>query len=485
MKDRMVILGNTRIRLSNIKNYGISTGKKYKQKIYNREEEINPISVFTTLISFFDNNDSNIETRYVYRWSEEWNHGMSKETIDELDGALLYWKSDGSIGATRSVLASSNDIVEYKEKYLYITTFQNDNFVFWESEVSFDIQKKCKEIDCMFGGDCTIDLESDDLKSIEDKSEIKELQSDNKDNIIDDCTESVLKPQHATCEVLDKVTDNWEQIIKKFRGSNHISDVSYNTWIKPLNIIKVENGVVFISVPLNAQKDFIGKKYLQPLKECIAQVTGYEYDVKLIVDENDIEEIQSNNDNYITDDSEKSVLNPQYTFETFVVGKNNNFAHAASIAVAETPCEIYNPLFLYGENGSGKTHLMQSIADYIIRNHADKKVLYVCGKTFASDFAEVTMETFHNKYRNIDVLLVDDIQPIIKDETLQEEFFHLFNYLHSRGKHIVLSSDKPPKDMKELQDRLRVCFEWGILADISLPDLETEQAIRCRQKELQ
>lgn len=283
----------------------------------------------------------------------------------------------------------------------------------------------------------------------------------------------------------ETVIQNWKKIVKKLKTDNHISDVSYNTWIKPLEVIKVEKSVVYIMTPLNTCIDFISKRYLQPLKECITQVTGCEYDVMLVVDENDIEEIQSDNDNVITDDCEKSVLNPQYTFETFVVGKNNNFAHAVSMTVAETPCEIYNPLFLYGENGSGKTHLMQSIADYIMRNHADKKVLYVCGKTFASDFAEVTMETFHNKYQSIDVLLVDDIQPIIKDETLQEEFFHLFNYLHSRGKHIILSSDKPPKDMKELQDRLRVRFEWGILADIYLPDLETEQAIRCRKKELQ
>lgn len=283
----------------------------------------------------------------------------------------------------------------------------------------------------------------------------------------------------------DTVIQNWKEIIKKLQVDNQIPEVSYETWIKPLEVIKVEEDVVYISVPLEAQREFVETKYLQPLKVCIAEVTGQEYDVKLITNEEDVTECISHNGTNKMEVNEEIVLNPQYTFEKFVVGKNNNFAHAASIAVAETPCEIYNPLFLYGESGSGKTHLMQSIADYIMRNHADKKVLYVCGKTFANDFAKVTMETFHNKYRSIDVLLVDDIQSIIEDDVLQEEFFHLFNYLHSRGKHIILSNDKPPKDAKDLQDRLRVRFEWGILADISLPDLETEQAIRCRQKELQ
>lgn len=184
-----------------------------------------------------------------------------------------------------------------------------------------------------------------------------------------------------------------------------------------------------------------------------------------------------------TEVKEEIVLNPQYTFETFVVSESNNFAHAASIAVAESPCEIYNPLVLYGESGSGKTHLMQAIAHFIMQKHSDKRVLYVHGKTFANDFAEITMKTFRNKYRSIDVLLVDDIQPIIKDEVLQEEFFHTFNYLHSRGKHVIVSSDRSPKDIGGMEDRLRTCLEYGIIADISLPDFETEKVILRKKEE--
>ena len=184
-----------------------------------------------------------------------------------------------------------------------------------------------------------------------------------------------------------------------------------------------------------------------------------------------------------TEVKEEIVSNPQYTFETFVVSESNNFAHAASIAVAESPCEIYNPLVLYGESGSGKTHLMQAIAHFIMQKHSDKRVLYVHGKTFANDFAEITMKTFRNKYRSIDILLVDDIQPIIKDEDLQVEFFHTFNHLHSRGKHVIVSSDKSPKDTEGLQNRLRVCLEWGLLADISLSDFETEKVILRKKEE--
>ena len=197
-----------------------------------------------------------------------------------------------------------------------------------------------------------------------------------------------------------------------------------------------------------------------------------------------------------TDLKEENLLNPQYTFETFVVGKSNNFAHAVSVAVAETPCEIYNPLVLYGENGSGKTHLVQSIAHYIMKKHADKKVLYATGNSFVKDLSEAikcdvenstqfTMTMFRNKYQNVDVLLVDDIQPIISNEILQEEFYRLFNHLHSQGKHVIVSSNKALKDIEGLQIRLRTCLEWGIVADISLPDEETKKAILRRQEELQ
>ena len=297
------------------------------------------------------------------------------------------------------------------------------------------------------------------------------------------------------------VINKWDEIIHKLKIEHGLSDVSFKTWISPLEVYDVVDSTVYILVPLKASVDYITQKYLLPFQVCIAEITGKEFEVKFItIDESS----KINKSTYNKEESlkknriqnnvfEQANLNPKYTFDTFVVGGNNNFAHAASLAVAESPGEIYNPLFLYGGVGLGKTHLMHSIAHFILEKDPNKRVLYVTSETFTNELIEALksgrssnepMSAFKKKYRDIDVLLVDDIQFIIGKESTQEEFFHTFNHLHSNGKQIIISSDKPPKDIETLEARLRTRFEWGLIADISSPDYETRMAILRKKEEL-
>ena len=300
---------------------------------------------------------------------------------------------------------------------------------------------------------------------------------------------------------MNEVKEKWPEIIEHLRVEHELLNVSFNTWIKPLKVYDVIDDTAYILVNKDSSVEYIDKKYRLPLMVCIAEITGKEYEIQFVSEDDDkLNEIHNasidNGQKKKTKSlAEKAGLNPKYTFDTFVVGGNNNFAHAASLAVAESPGEVYNPLFLYGGVGLGKTHLMHSIAHFILDKNPKKKVLYVTSETFTNELIdalrngktagnESAMLNFRDKYRNIDVLLIDDIQIIIGKESTQEEFVHTFNHLHTLGKQIIISSDKPPKDIETLESRLRTRFEWGLIADISSPDYETRMAILQKKIEL-
>lgn len=295
---------------------------------------------------------------------------------------------------------------------------------------------------------------------------------------------------------MDKIIEKWDEILNTVKQEYEISDVSFDTWIRPLEIFAIEGNTLYILVPSEQMAlSYISKKYLAPLRVAIVEITEIEYEIKFILPE-EARTLKLNTKPAkatpaVTAD--ESNLNPNYTFDTFVVGNNNSLAHAASVAVAESPGEVYNPLFIYGGVGLGKTHLMQAIAHFIIENNPNKKVLYVTSETFTNELidairnkenAEKGNAAFRNRYRNIDVLLIDDIQFIIGKESTQEEFFHTFNSLYQDRKQIVISSDKPPKEMETLSERLRTRFEMGLPVDIQIPTYETKMAIIKRKAEL-
>lgn len=290
------------------------------------------------------------------------------------------------------------------------------------------------------------------------------------------------------------IQEKWTDILNMIKTEHQLSDVSFNTWLKSLTVHKVEGDTVTIIVPTGQIGiNYIANKYLLPLKVAISETAGEDYEIALILPDDVPPDTVDNpvSSAAVNESTEKANLNPKYTFDTFVVGSNNKLAHAASVAVAESPGEVYNPLFIYGGVGLGKTHLMHSIAHFVLQKRPQSKVLYVTSEYFTNELIESirngnnsTMSKFREKYRNIDVLLIDDIQFIIGKESTQEEFFHTFNALHGAKKQIIISSDKPPKDMEILEDRLRSRFEWGLIVDISSPDFETRMAILRKKEEL-
>lgn len=272
----------------------------------------------------------------------------------------------------------------------------------------------------------------------------------------------------------------WNEVLKLIKVE--LTEVSFNTWLKTIKPITMTDNRIILAAPNEFTKGILEGRYYNLIKNAIKQITDKEFNIQFTIPGEDLninvgQSVSLNNSNL----NQRSQLNPKYTFDTFVIGNSNRFAHAASLAVAEAPAQAYNPLFIYGGVGLGKTHLMHAIGHYILNQTPNAKVVYVSSEKFTNELINSIRDDrnnqFRNKYRNVDVLLIDDIQFIAGKESTQEEFFHTFNALHDANKQIVISSDRPPKEIPTLEDRLRSRFEWGLIADIQPPDLETRIAI--------
>lgn len=300
--------------------------------------------------------------------------------------------------------------------------------------------------------------------------------------------------------MLEKIKEKWDDILLHIKEEHELTDVSFKTWLLPTQPYSIKGNTLLILVPDVHFLGYIKKKYGFLLQITIEELIGYECDLDFVTIEQ-VEKTQTAQEQEQRNERAAQVdrqaiqnanLNPRYTFDTFVVGANNNLAHAASLAVAESPGEIYNPLFIYGGVGLGKTHLMHSIGHFILKNNPNSKILYVTSEKFTNELIDairnknnISTTEFREKYRNNDVLLIDDIQFIIGKESTQEEFFHTFNTLYESKKQIIISSDKPPKEIETLEERLRSRFEWGLTVDIQSPDYETRMAILRKKEELE
>jgi len=306
------------------------------------------------------------------------------------------------------------------------------------------------------------------------------------------------------------MTINKTDLITKAKEllKEEVTTISYDTWIKGLEIYDITDDQIILSTPTSFQKEFIDGRYCDLFANTFRYLTNMDRNISIVAldsikqskNTNDVNEKSSTSMHSSTSNQptimsslessfsyKNTFLNPAYTFDTFIVGDNNSFANAAALGVVESPGKAYNPLFIYGGVGLGKTHLMHAVGNAILKNNKDTKVLYVTSEKFTNEFINTIKdqknEQFRNKYRNIDVLLIDDIQFIAGKERVQEEFFHTFNTLHESGSQIILSSDRPPKDMPLLESRLKSRFEWGLLVDISIPDFETRVAILRKKAE--
>ena len=300
--------------------------------------------------------------------------------------------------------------------------------------------------------------------------------------------------------MLEKIKEKWDQILLHIKEEHELTDVSFKTWLLPTEPYDVKGNTLQILVPDIHFLGYIKRKYGFLLQITIEELTGIECELEFVTleqvgarqEEADKSQLINRALEVNRQVIQNANLNPRYTFDSFVVGANNNLAHAASLAVAESPGEIYNPLFIYGGVGLGKTHLMHSIGHFILKNNPQAKVLYVTSEKFTNELIDairnknnISTTEFREKYRNNDILLIDDIQFIIGKESTQEEFFHTFNSLYEAKKQIIISSDKPPKDIETLEERLRSRFEWGLTVDIQSPDYETRMAILRKKEELE
>ena len=287
----------------------------------------------------------------------------------------------------------------------------------------------------------------------------------------------------------------WQKTLNIIKGE--MSEVSFNTWIKSCEPISISSDTIKISVPNSFTQDILEKRYKDLVANSIKVVCSKLFKIEFLISSDlNLEDVKKEtkvvpqkNKSITVNDEMSTTLTPKYTFDSFVIGNSNRFAHAASLAVAEAPAKAYNPLFIYGGVGLGKTHLMHAIGHYILQNNPNAKVVYVSSEKFTNELINSIKddknEEFRNKYRNVDILLIDDVQFIAGKERTQEEFFHTFNALHDANKQIILSSDRPPKEIPTLEDRLRSRFEWGLIADIQIPDFETRMAILKKKAEVE